>query len=73
MLTVYHVCFELGRFPFELPAGLPDEQLTLMVAYLEIRREENDRLEDRVAARARSAEHMLQAAESDAWQTSRGR
>jgi len=55
-----------------LPAGLPDEQLVLMVGYLEIRREENDRSsKGRVAARARSAEQMLQAAEADAWQTSR--
>jgi hypothetical protein len=69
---VYHVCFELGRFPYELPAGLPDEQVELMLAYLAVRNEEQagDTAARDVAA-ARAAEHELQAAEQAAWKTSR--
>lgn len=69
---MYHVCFSLGRFPFELPAGLPDEQIDLMLAYMAIVREESDDHErSRVDAAAMAGEARLQAEESAAWATQR--
>lgn len=73
-MSLYHVCFEMGRFPFELPDDLPDEQLELMVAYLEIRAEmRSKKPADAEVARARIAEAELQAAEAAAHMKRRGR
>lgn len=64
---LYHVCHSLGRFPFELPPGLPDEQLQLMWAYLELRHEEQTATQQqRAVTAARSGEAQLQAAEAAA-------
>jgi len=66
------VCRELGRFPFELPAGLPDEQLVLMQAYMELRAEIESGKVDQTDIDAGRAERELQAAESAAWLSRRG-
>jgi len=66
------VCFELGRFPYELPDGLPDEQVDLMLAYLAVRAEqERATSSERHIERARGAEADMQAAEAAAWKTTR--
>lgn len=69
------MCFELGRFPAELPPGLPDEQLMLMYAYLEVRAElrNNSGKAGEVDRMARSSEKQLQADEAAAWKNVRGR
>lgn len=69
------MCFELGRFPFELPAGLPDEQIVLMVAYLELRAElqRGDGRDRAIERAARAGEAQLQADEAAAWKNVRGR
>lgn len=66
-MSLYHLCFELGRFPFELPPGLPDEQIDLMLAYLEIRAElRNESKTSAETARGAAVEAELQAAEAAA-------
>lgn len=57
----------MHRFPFELPEGLPDEQIELMIAYLAIRAEMRDE-SSKSAERSRgaAAEAELQAAEAAA-------
>jgi len=65
------VCFELGRFPFELPRDLPDEQIELMVAYLTIRQERQKDPSTAHVDNARAVEKQLQAAESAAWASTR--
>lgn len=67
MLSLYHVCFELGRFPHELPADLPDEQVTLMLAYLSIRNEGSAGAGAPLARQGRVAEAHHQADEAAAW------
>lgn len=61
------MCFELGRFPHELPRDLPDEQLILMWAYLSIKAEMQREADDGVGERARSSEAMRQSVEERAW------
>lgn len=67
------MCFELGRFPYELPAGLPDEQITLMLAYLELRHEmSSDRAQQsQQIHQARAATDALEA-ERAAWRAQQG-
>ena len=64
------MCHELGRFPFELPENLPDEQVLLMNAYLRVRDER--RQQSSPASTMRSAaerdEAQLKAAEAEAWE-----
>lgn len=66
---MYHLCHELGRFPHELPTDLPDEQLTLMFAYLELRAElrESGSRSDALVRQGRAAEVELQQMERAAW------
>jgi len=71
LLSLYHVCFELGRFPFELPPGLPDEQITLMLAYLVLRNEQSSASSDPLVRQGRTAEAHLQAEEAAAWANTR--
>ena len=67
LLSLYHLCFEMHRFPFELPAGLPDEQIELMIAYLGIRAEmRSESKKSAETARGAAAEAELQAAEAAA-------
>ena len=72
MLLLYHICFEMGRFPYELPAGLPDEQLVLMAAYVELRAELRSGKSTSDDFAGRAAEKRLQTAESVAWTNRRG-
>lgn len=61
------MCHELGRFPYELPADLPGEQVELMFAYMQIVAEERRRTpRDQLRARARDADAELQRAEAEA-------
>jgi hypothetical protein len=67
------VCFELGRFPHELPPDLPDEQFLLMAAYVSLRADiERRGAAGARSARGRAAEAAYQAAEAEAWAARRG-
>ncbi len=71
-MNLYHLCFELGRFPAELPVGLPDEQLVLMTAYTHVRADLQSGKTTEVDLGARAAEKQLQADEAAAWKNRRG-
>lgn len=62
----------MGRFPYELPSGLPDEQVDLMLAYLAIVREEEEAGDrGRHHRQGVAAERALQDMEAEAWASSR--